>query len=747
MISIEVDGRKIEAEEGSMIIEVADANGITIPRFCYHKKLSIAANCRMCLVEVEGVKKPLPACATPISDGMVVKTQSDLAENGQKSVMEFLLINHPLDCPICDQGGECELQDLAMGYGRDVSRFCEGKRAVVDKDIGPLIETDMTRCIHCTRCVRFGREIAGIREIGATGRGEHMEITTFIEKSVDSEVSGNIIDLCPVGALTAKPSRYRARAWEMTQHDSVSPHDCIGANLHVHTHRNMVIRVVPKENEAVNEVWLADRDRYSYEAVTMPDNRNHRLLEPMMKVNGEWQATDWETALDRVASKLNMIVQTDGAEHIGAISSPSATTEEMYLLQKLMRGLGSNNIDHRIRISDYSMQDNESLFPELSIELSELEALDACLLVGSDLRKDQPLAALRVRKATRHGQIAIINARKVYNNFNVLHEIEATPADWLQQVAGVAKYLLDEAMSSEDVSADSLGYEGLDELLAKVKVDQSHINIAKMLQKAEHSGVVLGLAALEFSHAAALRMLCRAIAGLSGATFGIMTHGGNSAGAYLAGAIPHRGPGGADVEEGGQTAQQMLAEGKKAFILLKTEIGKEAVNAEQAKAALQASEFVVALTSYTDDEAFEYADVILPIATFLESPGSYVNVNGHWQDFNACVNAPGQAKPAWKVLRVMGNLLELKNFDYVSAQDVMQEVKGRMGAVGDRIKARWQCPEGLPTDGHCPEPLNIYQVDCWTRRAKALQKSALAEGKEGLKRPKLSPFHNILGGV
>ncbi|WP_417445404.1 NADH-quinone oxidoreductase subunit NuoG [Kangiella sp.] len=747
MISIEVDGRKIEAEEGSMIIEVADANGITIPRFCYHKKLSIAANCRMCLVEVDGVRKPLPACATPVSDGMVVKTGSGMAQGAQKSVMEFLLINHPLDCPICDQGGECELQDLAMGCGGDVSRFNEGKRAVFDTDLGPLIETEMTRCIHCTRCVRFGREIAGIREMGATGRGEHMEITTFIEKSVDSEVSGNIIDLCPVGALTAKPSRYRARAWEMTQYDSVSPHDCIGANLHVHTHRNQVIRVVPKENEAVNEVWLSDRDRYSYEAVTMPDNDNRRLLEPMMKVNGEWQATDWETALEKVASKLNMLAQTDGPEHIGAISSPSATTEEMYLLQKLIRGLGSNNVDHRIRISDYSMQENESLFPELSIELSELEALDACLLIGSDLRKDQPLAALRVRKATRHGQIAIINARKLYNNFNVLHEIEATPDDWLQQVAGVAKYLLDEAMASEDVSADSLGYEGLDELLKDIKVEQAHINIAKMLTKADKTGVVLGLSALEFSHAATLRMLCRAIAGLSGATFGIMTHGGNSAGAYLAGAIPHRGPGGADVEEGGQTAQQMLREGKKAFILLKTEIGKEAVNAEQAKASLQASEFVVALSSYSDDEAFEYADIILPIASYLESPGSYVNVNGHWQDFNACVSAPGQAKPAWKVLRVMGNLLELKNFDYVSAQDVMQEVKGRMGAVGDRIKSRWQCPESLPNEGSCPEPLNIYQVDCWTRRSKALQKTALAKGEEDLKRPKLSPFHNILGGV
>lgn len=747
MISIEVDGRKIEAEEGSMIIEVTDANGITIPRFCYHKKLSIAANCRMCLVEVDGVRKPLPACATPISDGMVVKTGSNMAQDAQKSVMEFLLINHPLDCPICDQGGECELQDLAMEYGRDVSRFNEGKRSVFDKDIGSLIDTDMTRCIHCTRCVRFGREIAGIREMGVTGRGEHMEITTFIEKSVDSEVSGNIIDLCPVGALIAKPSRYRARAWEMTQYESVSPHDCIGANLHVHTHRNQVIRVVPKENEATNEVWLSDRDRYSYESVTMPNDDNRRLLEPMMKVNGEWQATDWETALERVASKLNMIAQTDGPEHIGAITSPSATTEEMYLLQKLIRGLGSNNVDHRIRISDYSMQENESLFPELSIELSQLEALDACLLIGSDLRKDQPLAALRVRKATRHGQIAIINARKVYNNFNVLHEIEATPNNWLQQVAGVAKYLLDQTMATDDVAADSLGYEGLDELLADIKVEQAHIDIAKMLQQTENCGVVLGLGALEYSHAGSLRMLARVIADLTAATYGIMTHGGNSAGGYLAGAIPHRGPGGADVKEGGQAAQQMLSEGKKAFIVLKVEVGKEAVNPEQAKASLAASEFVVALTSYSDDEAFEYADIILPIASFLESPGSYVNVNGRWQDFNACVSAPGQAKPAWKVLRVMGNLLELKNFDYVSAQDVMQEVKGRMGAVGDRIKSRWQCPEALPSEGHCPEPLNIYQVDCWTRHSKALQKTALAKGEEDLRRPKLSPFHNIMGGV
>ena len=744
MVSIEIDGKKIEAEQGSMIIEVADAHGITIPRFCYHKKLSIAANCRMCLVEVDGVKNPFPACATPISDGMVVKTQSDFAQESQKSVMEFLLINHPLDCPICDQGGECELQDVALEYGNDVSRFSEKKRAVVDEDLGPLIETEMTRCIHCTRCVRFGREVAGIRELGAVGRGEHMEISTFIEQSVDSEVSGNIIDLCPVGALTAKPSRYQARAWEMAQRDSVSPHDCIGANLHVHTLRNRVIRVVPKENEAVNEVWLSDRDRYSYEAL----EESERLLKPMLKHNGEWKEVDWETALERTASKLNMMVQTDGSEQIAAIAHPSSTTEEMYLLQKVMRGLGSNNIDHRLRVSDFAWQKFEPLHPELGVDLSELENLDACLLIGANLRKEQPLASLRVRKATRYGNIASIGLYPLYHNFDIDHEIITDAETWLGQLAGITKYLYqNQGDSDKEQWADAMDLEGLETLLEPITVRDEHRNIAEMLLKGEKSSIILGASALEFSYAGHIRLLAKAIANLSGSSYGFFPHGGNSVGAYLAGSIPHRGPAGADVEQDGQHIKDLFEQGKKGYVLLKTEPGKESVIADKARESLEQADFVVSMTCHADDEAFEYADVILPVASFLETSGSYVNVNGLWQDFAAAVSAPGEAKPAWKVLRVLGNLLNLKNFDYVSAEDVRKEVKGRLSAVGDRIKPKWQCPETLPRDGFAPRPVNMYQIDGWLRRSPSLQDTALAKGQEILKRPRLSPFHNIVGGV
>lgn len=739
MVTIKINGQEVEAEQGSMIIEVADSMGVEIPRFCYHKKLSVAANCRMCLVEVEGQRKPLPACATPIADGMVIKTESDTAKDAQKSVMEFLLINHPLDCPICDQGGECELQDVALECGKDVSRFTERKRVVEDKDIGPLIETEMTRCIHCTRCVRFGREIAGIREMGAVGRGEHTEISTFIEKSVDSEVSGNIIDLCPVGALTAKPSRYQARAWEMIQYDSVAPHDCIGTNLHVHTRRNEVIRLAPKENEATNEVWLSDRDRYSYESLTKTD----RLLAPMIKQNGEWQETDWESALEKTASKLNMIKEAQGAEQIAAIGNAIATTEELYLLQKIIRGLGSNNVDHRLRVTDFSGQEHESLYPQLGTDISELENLDACFLVGSDMRKEQPLAALRIRKATRNGSVATISTRKNHNNFKLKHKMVVEPSEWTAHLAGIAKYLSQQEQNTELLAK----FDGLEELIAPVEIKKKHIKIAEMLLQAENSSVVLGFEAVEFSHACDLRQLAKVIAKLSNSSYGFLSHGGNSAGAYLAGAIPHRGPAGADVEEGGENIAQIIENAKKALILLKTELSKDSVYSEKAIAMANDADFVVALTSFADDEAFDYADVVLPIAGYLESAGSYVNANGVWQDFSASVTAPGQAKPAWKVLRVLGNLLNLKNFDYVSAQDVMQEVKGRMGAVGDKIKSKWNCPTDLNNPATCPEPVNIYQSDCYVRRAEALQKTALANNEEDLKRPQLSPFHNIIGGV
>ncbi|MRX27754.1 NADH-quinone oxidoreductase subunit NuoG [Kangiella sp. HZ709] len=739
MVTIEINGQKVEAEQGSMIIEVADSMGVEIPRFCYHKKLSVAANCRMCLVEVEGQRKPLPACATPIADGMVIKTESGYAKDAQKSVMEFLLINHPLDCPICDQGGECELQDVALECGKDVSRFTERKRAVEDKDIGPLIETEMTRCIHCTRCVRFGREVAGIREMGAVGRGEHTEISTFIEKSVESEVSGNIIDLCPVGALTAKPSRYQARAWEMIQYDSIAPHDCIGTNLHVHTRRNEIIRLAPKENEMTNEVWLSDRDRYSYESLT----KAKRLLQPMSRQGSEWQEIDWEAALEKTASKLNMIKEAHGPEQIAGIGNPIATTEELYLLQKIVRGLGSDNVDHRLRIADFAGQDYESLYPQLGIQISHLESLDSCFLIGSNMRKEQPLAALRIRKATRHGLVASLSAHKNFNNFKLKHELVKSGQDWCLQLAAITKYLSQQPQNEEAL----VKFDGLQDLLVDVTVEQEHIDIAQMLVDGTNSSVILGLEAVEHSQASKLRQLAKAVAKLSGSSYGFLSHGANSAGAYLAGAIPHRGPAGASVSDDGHTMEQIVSNGKKALILLKTELGKDSIWSEKAVAMAKQADFVVALTSFADDEAFEYADIVLPIAGYLESAGSYVNVNGIWQEFNASVTAPGQAKPAWKVLRVLGNLLKLKNFDYVSAQDVMQEVKGRMGAVGDKVKSKWHCPDGLVEAATCPEAVNIYQSDCYVRRAPALQKTAMAQGQEDLKRPQLSPFHNIMGGV
>jgi NADH-quinone oxidoreductase subunit G len=437
-VHIEIDGRPLQARRGAMIIEVADEAGIHIPRFCYHKKLSVAANCRMCLVEVERTPKPLPACATPVAEGMKIKTRSPLARDAQKSTMEFLLINHPLDCPICDQGGECELQDVAMGFGGDVSRFQERKRVVRDKDIGPLIATDMTRCIHCTRCVRFGAEVAGIRELGATGRGEHMEIGTYIEHSVDSELSGNVIDLCPVGALTSKPFRFSARAWEMLQRDTIAAHDCIGSNLHVHVRRNRIMRVVPRENEAVNETWISDRDRFSYQGLYGDD----RLAAPLIKGSGGWQQTDWPTALSAAAAGLRRVLAERGAQQLGALASPSATLEELYLLQRLVRGLGSHNIDHRLRQGDFRDQDVAPLFPWLGQSIAALETLDAALVVGSHTRKEQPLANHRLRKAALRGSaLMFVNPVAFEFNYPVAEAVVATPAGMLQALAAIAKAL------------------------------------------------------------------------------------------------------------------------------------------------------------------------------------------------------------------------------------------------------------------------------------------------------------------
>ncbi len=714
MVNIEIDGKKVKAEAGSMIIEVADANEVYIPRFCYHKKLSVAANCRMCLVEVANLPKPVPACATPVADGMVVETSSENAREAQKAVMEFLLINHPLDCPICDQGGECELQDLAVGYGDDESNYVEQKRVVHDKNIGPLIATEMTRCIHCTRCVRFGMEIAGVRELGMTGRGETAEIGTFIAKSVDSEVSGNVIDLCPVGALTAKPSRYSYRPWELTASASISPHDSLGSNIELHTRNNKVLRVVPGDNDAVNEVWISDRDRYSYEAL----NSDSRLQQPMLKTNGKWQTVDWQTALERVVGGFNDVLQKHGSDSLAALVSPSATTEEMYLTQKLMRNLGSNNIDHRLRQTDFSGDNSDPTFPELGREISSLEELDASLLVGCNLRKELPLAAVRLRKSTFMGKVAVINQQDYAFNFKLAVKQIVTADQFSNELAAVLK------AASEDKLDGSWT-----KLLADVEVTEAHQKTADLLCNSSEAAIILGAVAQAHPQFNTLRCLAKQLASITGASYGVISAGGNSAGGYLAGAVPHRKPGTDLGKDSGKNTSQMFQGDCKAYLLMNVEAGADCADSEAAKEAINNAEFVVSLTSFADGEVADYADVMLPMAAFTETSGSYVNLNGIWQSFKGAVAPQGEARPAWKILRVLGNFMEFEGFDYESSEDILAEMEATLANSGKPSVTEAKVPKTLKSTLNQVKETGIYEVDGIVRRAASLQ--ATTDGMAG----------------
>jgi NADH-quinone oxidoreductase subunit G len=713
-VNIEINGTAYVAPKGAMIIQVADDNGILIPRFCYHKKLSVAANCRMCLVEVEKAPKPLPACATPVNEGMKVFTRSPLAIKAQKSVMEFLLINHPLDCPICDQGGECELQDVAMGYGRDLSRFTERKRVVPDKNLGPLIATDMTRCIHCTRCVRFGAEIGGMPELGMTGRGENARIGTFIERSVDSELSGNMIDVCPVGALTSKPFRFRARAWEMQQRDTIAPHDTVGSNLHLHVKGNRVMRVVPKENEAVNEVWLSDRDRFSYDGLYSSD----RLLTPMLKLRDRWEQVDWETALSAAVERLQGVVAEHGAGALGALASPSATTEEHYLLQRLMRGMGSPNIDHRVWQSDFSDDDQLPLAPWLGQALATLEDTDAALLIGSNVRFEQPMANHRLRKAARAGAgVMLVNSIDYDTNFDIAHKRVVNPLMMADELASIAR-------------ASAQGSGDLQDLLRNVVVSSEHERIAEQLRAAERGVVLMGPSAMAHPHAAVIRALAGSIATATGAVFGYLPHGANSVGASLAGMLPHRLPGGGETSPGGLNAFEMFNGKLSGYVLLGLEPELDCVDSGVALSALRAAASVVCLTAFRTPAMDEYADVLLPIAPFAETPGSYVNVEGRWQRFAAAVSPQGEARPAWKVLRVLGNLFDVAGFDYVDVSDVHEELRELVPAELPTNAGGWRQIQSLPeaSDARLVRigDMPLYAVDPVVRRAAALQQTQCA---------------------
>ena len=707
MVEIQLDGQTVEVLEGSTVMHAAEKAGTYIPHFCYHKKLSIAANCRMCLVDVEKAPKPLPACATPVTQGMIVHTKNDKAIKAQKGVMEFLLINHPLDCPICDQGGECQLQDLAVGYGGGSSRYEEEKRVVFHKDVGPLISMqEMSRCIHCTRCVRFGQEVAGVMELGMSHRGEHAEIETFVGMSVDSELSGNMIDICPVGALTSKPFRYSARTWELSRRKSISPHDSTGANLMVQVKSNAVMRVLPLENEAVNECWIADRDRFSYEAL----NSSERLTSPMIKQGDRWTSVDWQTALEYIANGLKLIKADHGANSIGTLASPHSTVEELYLAGALMRGLGSDNIDHRLRNAEFAPAGSVRWLGTSIASLSELQRV---LIVGSNLRKDHPLFAQRIRQAARKGcAVNVIVSSTELSSADawalpVANTLLGEPAGWFSQLAEVAS-----AIAAANGAALPAG-------LSAQTAGTSAQAMAKSLLGGERKAVLLGNAAAHHAQAGSLLTLANWIAAQTGASVGYLTEAANTVGAQLAGAQP---------QAGGLNASQMLGGQLKALFLLNNEPELDSAAGAQAAVALTKTSMVVTLSPFKANMAF--SDVLLPIAPFTETPGTFVNAEGRVQSFHAVVKPLGETRPAWKVLRVLGNMLGLPGFAFESSLEVLAQVFGPAVDGLSQVAAGKlnNASDVLPTAGAAPASrpavASIYQLDSLVRRATSLQLTA-----------------------
>ncbi|WP_423196524.1 NADH-quinone oxidoreductase [Cupriavidus sp. H19C3] len=703
MVELEIDGKKVEVAEGSLVMEAARKLGTYIPHFCYHRKLSIAANCRMCLVEVEKAPKALPACATPVTPGMKVFTNSEKAVKAQKSVMEFLLINHPLDCPICDQGGECQLQDLAVGYGASESRYKEEKRVVFHKNVGPLISMEeMTRCIHCTRCVRFGQEVAGVMELGMLNRGEHSEITTFVGQTVDSELSGNMIDLCPVGALTSKPFRYSARTWELARRKSVSPHDSLGANLVVQTKNQRVMRVLPLENEDINECWLSDRDRFSYEGLNSPD----RLTRPLLKQGGEWMETDWQTALEYVANGLASIKRDHGADQIAALASPHSTLEELFLLGKLVRGLGSDNVDFRLRQSDFSAKLNGT--PWLGLPIADVSALQRVLVIGSSLRKDHPLLASRLRQAGKKGaRVAVLGAGGEDLLMPLAARLDVAPSAWAGALARVAN-----AIAAAKGVAAPAGIEGH-------AADDLARTVAEALLSGERRAVFLGNEAVRHPQFSALHALAQWIATETSATLGFLTEAANTVGGYVAGALP---------QQGGADARAMLETPRKAYVLLNTEPEFDTADPRLALAALQQAGTVVVLSPFASEAAMQYADVILPVTPFTETAGTFVNAEGRAQSFNGVVRALGESRPAWKVLRVLGNLLEVPGFDFDTAEAVREAVLANPVAptlnntTSAPVRVSAAAAGGVERIADVP----IYHADPIVRRADSLQLTAAA---------------------
>jgi NADH-quinone oxidoreductase subunit G len=712
-VNIEVNGVPLKARKGQMIMQATDPANIYIPRFCYHDKLTVAANCRMCLVEVEKAPKPMPACATPVTEGMKVFTKSPKAVAAQRATMEFLLINHPLDCPICDQGGECELQDLALGYGRDISRFNERKRVVKDKNLGPLVSTDMTRCIHCTRCIRFGQEIQGYPQMGTTGRGENMEVGTYIEHSVDHELSANIIDLCPVGALNNKPFRYHARSWEMTQHALVSPHDAFGTNLYAHVLRGKLMRMVPRENEAINETWIADRDRFGFEGMYSAD----RVTEPMVRIDGALRTVDWEVALAAAAEGLQKVAVAHGGAAAGFLASPMATVEELYLLARIARGLGTANIDHRLRQLDFRAEVSDPAFPHLGLQIADIERLDGVLVIGSNLRHEMPMLAHRLRKAAVRNagaKVAFLNPRRFDYMFPVAAYALAE-TDLVGELAAVVRAAA--ASVNQPVPAD----------VPAAEVKDSHRAVIGALMNGTRRAVILGTLAQRHPAYSTLKALAAMLAQLCTASVGGITEGSNAAGAYLAGAVPHRESGGAPAATVGLSARAMLESQLKAYVLFGAV--EPAADLAVEPHAFESAELVVAVTTHLPESLRSCVHVVLPIGSFAETSGTYVNVEGRWQSWAGAAKLPGESRPGWKVLRVLANLLKVHGVDYVSSEEVREALKAlcgaRVEASGSGLVAAGS-PVSIPAGSTAPGSwvdIPPYQSDALVRGSEPLSKT------------------------
>ena len=692
MLQIQIDGKQIEVQQGATVMEAAHELGTYIPHFCYHKKLSIAANCRMCLVEVEKAPKPLPACATPVTDGMVVHTHSAKAKQAQEGVMEFLLINHPLDCPVCDKGGECQLQDLAVGYGMSSSRYGEEKRAVKPKEMGPLISTqEMSRCIHCTRCVRFTEEIAGEQEIGIANRGELSEIMTFVGKAVETELSGNVIDLCPVGALTSKPFRFNARTWELSRRKSVSAHDALGSNLEVQTKEHTVRRVLPRENEAINECWLSDKDRFAYEGL----NHESRLTQPKIKHGGEWQTVDWPTALEYVRHTLECVGNEYGKDQIAVWANPMNTVEELYLANKLAQGLNIAHTTAQLRTADNGVSGSLKGAAWLGQSIEQLAGCDAVLVVGARLRQEQPLLTARLRRAAKAGMaLDIIASSHEQLHMPLRAQTVLHPCEWANYLNTAAKEM------AHDVSGS--------------------------LKNAERAAILLGAEAQNHPDFGNIYLAAQKLARETGAVLGILPQAANSVGADIIG-INRAAIG------------EMIATPKRAVMLLNIDPEHDIAGGAAAVSALKQASSVLAFSAYESETLRDVADVLLPIAPFTETSGSFISMEGRLQSFHGVVKGLGDSRPLWKVLRVLGNVFELDGFDFETSVDVLAEALGDVATL----------PEKLNNDGELAAKasrllagknelvrvggIGIYHTDPIVRRAASLQQTShAAEPRAGI---------------